>query len=80
MRRDPETLVQERLAEEVVRARPPGGPAMPEIDCEFFDEPYDALGDLSSGLAGLAADAEDGDSWQRLGDVIGRLGLDLDVD
>lgn len=53
---------------------------MPEIDCEFFDEPYDALADLASDLAGLAADAEDGDSWQRLGDVIGRLSFDLDAD
>ncbi|MEZ5865560.1 MAG: hypothetical protein R3D25_16380 [Geminicoccaceae bacterium] len=72
--------MREPLADETVRARPPGGPAMPEIDCEFFDEPYDALGDLAPGLAGLGADAEDGDSWQRLGDVIGRLGFDLDID
>lgn len=80
MRREPQALVQERLAEEATRARPPGGTAMPEIDCEFFDEPYDALGDLTPNLAGLAAGAEDSDSWQRLGDVIGRLGFDLDVD
>lgn len=80
MRREPGTLEQEPLADEATRARPPGGATMPEIDCEFFDEPYDALGDLASDLAGLAADAGDGDSWQRLGDVIGRLGFELDVD
>jgi hypothetical protein len=80
LRREPETQVQERLAEVATRARPPGGPAMPEIDCEFFDEPDAALGDLTPNLAGLAAGADDSDSWQRLGDVIGRLGFDLDVD
>ena len=66
MRREPGTLVQERLADETTRAHPPGGTSMPEIDCEFFDEPYDALADLASELAGLGANAEDSDSWQRL--------------
>ena len=82
MRREPGTLVQERVRDAAAPARPPtlrGGPEL-EIDAEFFDEPCDALEDLATDLAAIAADTGDGDSWQRLSAVIGRITGELDVE
>ncbi len=82
MRREPGILVRERVEDAKAPARPPplrGGPEL-EIDAEFFDEPCDALEDLATDLAAIAADAGDGDSWQRLADVIGRITGEIDVE
>ena len=80
MRRESETLVRDRLEETTVPARPPSLDPGPEFDMDLFDETFDALGALVDLATAAAGDAEDGDSWQRLSAVIGRITGDPDLD
>ncbi len=80
MRRQSGTLVRDRLEETKVPARPSSLDPGPEFDMDVFDEPFDALGALVDLAAATAGDAEDGDSWQRLSAVIGRITGDPDLD
>jgi hypothetical protein len=47
-----------------------------EMDTELFDEQDDTL----AVLAGLETTVEDVEPWQRLGDVLGRVTGEVDID